>query len=36
MLALQYRVAEAESVSAVSLSMIGSVITLGVFAALTI
>jgi malonate transporter and related proteins len=36
MLALQYRVAEAESVSAVSLSMIGSVITLGAFAALTI
>jgi hypothetical protein len=36
MLALQYRVAEAESVSAVSLSMIGSVITLGAFAALTV
>jgi hypothetical protein len=36
MLALQYRVAEAESASAVLLSMIGSVITLGAFIALTV
>jgi hypothetical protein len=35
MLALQYRVAEAESASAVFLSVIGSVITAGVFIALT-
>jgi hypothetical protein len=36
MLALQYRVAEAESASAVFLSVIGSVITAGVFIALTL
>jgi hypothetical protein len=35
MLALQYRIAEAESASAVFLSVIGSVITAGVFIALT-
>jgi hypothetical protein len=35
MLAVQYRVAEAEAASAVSLSMIGSVITIGAFVALT-
>jgi hypothetical protein len=35
MLALQYRIAEAEAASAVFLSVIGSVITMGVFIALT-
>jgi malonate transporter and related proteins len=35
MLALQHRVAEAEAASAVFLSVIGSVITMGVFIALT-
>ena len=35
MLAVQYRVAEAEAASAVFLSVIGSVITMGVFIALT-
>jgi hypothetical protein len=35
MFALQYRVAEAEAASAVFLSVIGSVITAGVFIALT-
>jgi malonate transporter and related proteins len=35
MLAVQYRAAEAEAVSAVFLSVIGSVITMGVFIALT-
>jgi malonate transporter len=35
MLALQYRIAEAESASAVFLSVIGSVITMGIFIALT-
>ncbi len=35
MLAVQYRVAEAEATSAVFLSVIGSVITMGVFIALT-
>jgi hypothetical protein len=35
MLAVQHRVAEAEAASAVFLSMIGSVITIGAFVALT-
>jgi hypothetical protein len=35
MLALQYRIAEAEAASTVFLSMIGSVLTMGVFIALT-
>ena len=35
MLALQYRIAQAEAASAVFLSVIGSVITMGVFIALT-
>jgi len=35
MLALQYRVAEAEAASAVFLSVIGSVLTMGIFTALT-
>jgi hypothetical protein len=35
MLALQYRVVEAEAASAVFLSVIGSVITMGIFIALT-
>jgi malonate transporter and related proteins len=35
MLAVQYRVAEAEAASAVFLSVVGSVITMGVFVALT-
>jgi hypothetical protein len=35
MLALQYRVAQAEAASAVFLSVMGSVITMGVFIALT-
>ena len=35
MLALQYRVAQAEAASAVFLSVIGSVLTMGIFIALT-
>jgi hypothetical protein len=35
MFALQYRIAEAEAASAVFLSMMVSVVTLGVFIALT-
>jgi hypothetical protein len=35
MLALQYRIAQAEAASAVFLSVIGSVITMGVFIAVT-
>ena len=35
MFALQYHIAEAETASAVFLSVIGSVITMGIFIALT-
>jgi malonate transporter len=35
MFALQYRIAEAEAASAVFLSVMGSVVTMGVFIALT-
>ena len=35
MLALQYRIAQAEAASAVFLSVMGSIITMGVFIALT-
>jgi hypothetical protein len=35
MFALQYRIAQAEAASAVFLSMMASVVTLGVFIALT-
>jgi malonate transporter len=35
MLALQYRIQEAEAASAVFLSVIGSFITMGIFIALT-
>jgi hypothetical protein len=35
MLALKYRIAEVESASAVFLSVMGSVITMGIFIALT-
>jgi predicted permease len=35
MFALQYRIAEAEAASAVFLSVLGSVVTMGIFIALT-